>query len=47
MIKLSNHFISNGYQMVDATGQGTSWLKLTRDMFNSDFTTEDAPLSAL
>jgi len=24
------HLINNGYAMVDATGQGTKWAKLTR-----------------
>lgn len=47
MINFSQHLINNGYRMVDATGQGTSWSKLVRDFFNSDYTMEDAPLKAL
>ena len=47
MINFSDHLLNNGYQMVDGTGQGTSWSKLVRDFLNNDFTLEDAPLKAL
>jgi hypothetical protein len=47
MVKFTQHLINNGYQMVDGTGQGTSWSKLVRDFLNNDYTTEDAPLKAL
>lgn len=40
-------FINNGYNHVDATGQGTKWMRMTRDFFNSDYTLEDSPLKAL
>jgi hypothetical protein len=39
MIKFSDYLINNGYQMIDATGQGTSWGKLVRDFLNNDYTT--------
>ena len=38
---------NNGYSMVDATGQGTQWGKMTRTFMNSDFTIEDAPIKSL
>ena len=38
---------NNGNTMVDATGQGTKWAKLTRDTMNNDFDIEDAPLKSL
>ncbi len=47
MIKFSDYLINNGYQMIDATGQGTSWGKLVRDFLNNDYTTQDAPLKAI
>ncbi len=47
MIQLSDHLINNGYNMVDATGQGTAWMKMTRDFYNNDGTLQDGPLSAL
>ena len=39
--------MNNGYNIVDATGQGTSWSKLVRDYLNNDYTLEDSPLKAL
>lgn len=39
--------LDNGYTMVDATGQGTKWAKLTRDFMGSDYTLEDAPIKAI
>lgn len=47
MINYCTCLTNNDYTMVDATGQGTSWAKLTRTFLNSDFTLEDAPLKAL
>ncbi len=47
MINFGTHLINNGYTLVDATGQGTSWGKVTRTFMNSDYTLEDAPLKAL
>ena len=44
---LAQHFIDNGYQLVDATGQGTTWGKTSRDYFTSDFTIEDNSLNCL
>lgn len=38
---------NNDYTMVDATGQGTSWAKLSHTFLTSDFTLEDAPLKAI
>ena len=43
----AQHFINNGYGMVDATGQGTSWGKTTRNYLNSDYTVEDRSLNSL
>ena len=39
--------VNNGYNMVDATGQGTKWWKMTRDTMNNDFDLNDAPLKSL
>lgn len=47
MINFCTCLINNGYTMVDATGQGTSWGKMTRTFMTSDFTLEDAPIKAL
>ena len=47
MSKFCQHLVNNGYNMVDATGQATKWVKLTRDFFNSDYTLEDGPLKAI
>ena len=47
MDRFCTSLIDNGYSFVDATGQGTTWGKLTRDFMNSDFTIEDAPLKSL
>ena len=44
---LAQHLIDNGYQLVDATGQGTTWGKTSRDYFTSDFTIEDNSLNCL
>ena len=44
---LAQHYINNGYSMVDATGQGTSWGKTTRNYFTTDYTIEDRALGAL
>jgi hypothetical protein len=38
---------NNGYNHIDATGQGTKWGKLVREFLLSDFTLEDGPLDAL
>lgn len=47
MDNFCNCLVNNGYTMVDATGQGTSWAKLTRDFLNTDYTIQDAPLKAI
>jgi hypothetical protein len=44
---LAQHYIDNGYSLVDATGEGTTWGKTTRNYFNSDFTLEDNSLNSL
>ena len=47
VLNLANHFYSNGYSLLDATGQGTTWGKTTRNYFNSDYTFEDSTLNSL
>ena len=47
VLNLANHFYSNGYSLLDATGQGTTWGKTTRDYFNSDYSYEDCTLNSL
>ena len=47
MVNLSQMFINNGYVMVDATGQGTKWTRLSHEFLSSDFTLEDSPLKAI
>ena len=47
MRNIAQMFINNGYLMVDATGQGTKWARLTRDFFNSDYTLQDCSLKSL
>jgi len=39
--------IANGYNLVDATGYGTTWGKLNRDFITSDSTLQDAPVKAI
>ena len=46
VINLAEHFLENGYQLVDATGQGTTWGKTTRDYFISDYTMGDNTLNS-
>jgi hypothetical protein len=38
MVNFCTCLTNNDYTMVDATGQGTSWGKLTRSFMTSDFT---------
>jgi hypothetical protein len=47
MDNFCQHLVNNGYSMVDATGQGTKWSKLYRQLLTSDYTIDDAPLKAL
>jgi hypothetical protein len=47
MVRLAQMFINNGYQMVDATGQGTKWARMQRDFLVSDYTLMDSPLKAI
>jgi len=47
MVNFCQHLLNNGYTLVDATGQGTTWSKLVRDFLNDDYTMEDAPLKAI
>lgn len=47
MVNFCTCLTNNDYTMVDATGQGTSWAKLTHTFLTSDFTLEDAPIKAL
>ena len=47
MVNLAQMFINNGYNHVDATGQGTKWTRMHRDFFLSDYTLEDSPLKAI
>jgi AraC-like DNA-binding protein len=47
VLNLANHFYSNGYSLLDATGQGTTWGKTTRDYLNSDYSYEDCTLNSL
>ena len=47
VVNYAQHLIDNGYQLVDATGQGTTWGKTCRNYFNSDFTVEDNSLNSL
>ncbi len=44
---LATHMVENGYQLVDATGQGTKWGKTSRDYFTNDFAIEDNTLNSL
>lgn len=45
--RFAQHMIDNQYTLVDATGQGTTWGKTTRDYFNNDYTFEDSTLNSL
>jgi hypothetical protein len=47
MVNFCTCLTNNDYTMVDATGQGTSWAKLSHTFLTSDFTLEDAPLKAI
>lgn len=47
MVNFCTLLTNNGYNFVDATGQGTKWGKIVREFLLSDFTIEDSPLKAL
>ena len=47
MVRFCKGLANNGYNFVDATGQGTKWGKLTRDFIVSDSTLEDAPIKSI
>ena len=47
VVGFCQHLVNNGYNMVDATGQGTKWAKLTRQFFTNDYDVEDSPLKII
>ena len=46
MITFCTSWINNGYNLVDATGHGTKWGKVTRDFIISDSILQDATVKA-
>ena len=47
MRRIAQHFADNGYSLLDATGQGTTWGKTNLDYFNNGMTWEDNSLNCL
>lgn len=47
MVNFCTGLTNNDYTMVDATGQGTSWAKMTHTFMTSDSTIEDASIKSL
>ena len=45
--RLAQHFVDNGYSLLDATGQGTTWGKTNLEYFNNSMTWEDNSLNCL
>jgi hypothetical protein len=47
VLRLAEHVLFNDYCLVDATGQPTTWGKMSREYFNSLFAWSDCPLNCL